>query len=488
MTGPVDDAVRVSVLDRARAETPDVLDELVAETRDFTPAQAAERLGELAAFTRLSGRQRVEQALLAQHVSAAARAMSAVRSGDTSLFDQPRTSPDVPPGTPAGGQRSRRAAPGGRLADRACRVLDQLHGRGLPSHAADVCDTLIRSPRGAGDGTGAARDLAQRWVAVAGSPEYERAFLALIRDPVAGGAELDEAERAAWRAGRAVQNALGETGGGQFLVPVVIDPTIMLSSAGSNNALRRVARVEQITTNQWLGVASAGATSEWIAEGAEAADASPALTQPVVPAFKGDSFVPYSVEWEGDAMDALGELQKVLADAATLLRNTAYTVGTGTTQPSGIIPGATAVSQLPTGAFTPASVFQLQNGLPPRFSSTASWMGNIAVSNAIQQMVTTAGSLLFPSMQADPQRLAGKPWNELSDMSADMATAGSKYLLYGSFTDSFLIADRIGSSMEIVQHLVGTNRRPTGQRGAYLWFRTGSAAILPAAMRVLVKA
>jgi predicted phage gp36 major capsid-like protein len=37
----------------------------------------------------------------------------------------------------------------------------------------------------------------------------------------------------------------------------------------------------------------------------------------------------------------------------------------------------------------------------------------------------------------------------------------------------------------VVPHLFGANRRPTGQRGALLWFRTGSNVVVPQAFRLL---
>jgi HK97 family phage major capsid protein len=350
-----------------------------------------------------------------------------------------------------------------------------------------VADRLIRSGD-ADDVAGA--DLAQRWLTVAGDPAYESAFMRMMRDPQAGFAEFDDRERAAWRAGRILQRALGEGAGGlggQYLVPVFIDPTIMLSNAGSNNPLRQASRVEQIATSAWNGVASAGASAEWIAEAAEVADGSPTLTQPSVPMYKGDSFVPFSFELEGDAAGLMSQLASVLADAAELLQRTAYTVGTGTAQPAGVITGATTLTQSPTGAFAAAHVTQVQNALPPRFSANARWMGNIAVLNTIALFQTANGSLVYPEVRNTPSTLLRKPLDELSDMSADMSTTGSKYLLYGDFSN-FLIVDRIGSTIELVQNLFGTNRRPTGQRGALLWFRTGSAVLVPNAFRVLVKA
>ncbi len=44
--------------------------------------------------------------------------------------------------------------------------------------------------------------------------------------------------------------------------------------------------------------------------------------------------------------------------------------------------------------------------------------------------------------------------------------AGAKPLIVGDFA-SFLIVDRLGMSIELIPHLFGANRRPTGQRGLY---------------------
>jgi hypothetical protein len=52
----------------------------------------------------------------------------------------------------------------------------------------------------------------------------------------------------------------------------------------------------------------------------------------------------------------------------------------------------------------------------------------------------------------------------------------------------FLKADQIGSTFEVVPHLVRANRRPTGERGGLLWFRTGSKVTVPEALRPLVVA
>jgi HK97 family phage major capsid protein len=66
------------------------------------------------------------------------------------------------------------------------------------------------------------------------------------------------------------------------------------------------------------------------------------------------------------------------------------------------------------------------------------------------------------------------------------ATQNNYPLLYGSFGEGFVIVDRLGSTLEIVpHHLFGSSRRSTGQRGALLWFRTGSQDVVPQAFRML---
>lgn len=49
-----------------------------------------------------------------------------------------------------------------------------------------------------------------------------------------------------------------------------------------------------------------------------------------------------------------------------------------------------------------------------------------------------------------------------------------------------LFPNRIGSAVELIQHLLGPNQRPTGQRGMYMYPRYGSDSVNYAAFRMLV--
>jgi HK97 family phage major capsid protein len=132
-------------------------------------------------------------------------------------------------------------------------------------------------------------------------------------------------------------------------------------------------------------------------------------------------------------------------------------------------------------------VYAVQNTLPPRWQPRASWNANLSIINTLRQLETTNGALKFPGLQGDPAMLLGRSMYENSNMNGTFdaaATAANNLLLHGAF-ENFVIVDRIGSTLELVPHLVGSNRRPTGQRGALLWFRTGSNVVVPQAFRLL---
>ena len=58
-------------------------------------------------------------------------------------------------------------------------------------------------------------------------------------------------------------------------------------------------------------------------------------------------------------------------------------------------------------------------------------------------------------------------------------------MIAGEFNAGFTIADRLGMQVELVPHLFGATRRPTGQRGIFARWRTGAAVVNRAALRYL---
>jgi HK97 family phage major capsid protein len=390
-------------------------------------------------------------------------------------------------------ERDEDRPPADRQRDDAMRTLERATQAGrLEARGAELVEDVMRS------GSTHSQSWTQRWAVATGSEHYERAFAKLVANPTQGHLEWTNEEGDAYRAVAEVQTeqrAMSTTdSAGGYMIPLTLDPAVLLTSNGSINPLRQISRVVQIATDTWNGVTSAGVTAEWTAEAAEVADASPTLASPSIPVYKGDAFVPFSFEVQGDAVNFMQELGKLLVDGAEQLNATAYTTGSGTNQPTGIITALAAASGTvplitPGVAETLAAgdVYNVQNALPPRFQPNAKWTANLSIINTLRQLETTNGALKFPGLQDNPPMLLGRTMYENSNQDGTFdaaATANNYLLLYGAF-EQFVIVDRLGSQLELVPHLFGANRRPTGQRGALLWFRTGSNVVVPQAFRTL---
>jgi HK97 family phage major capsid protein len=378
---------------------------------------------------------------------------------------------------------------GNATSDPARRTIEQAHKRGLlPAAAATVAERLVST------GDNEARGLASRWAIATGADKYASAFFKLMSDPQRGHMLWTEEERAAYQAVEAVKRELrgmSTAGGyGGALLPLFLDPAILLTSDGSNNPLRQVARVVQTTSNTWQGVTSAGVTAEWKTEAAQASDATPATAPAAIPVYFGDAYVPFSFEVQTDGLDFENQLALLLMDAADQLQATAFTTGSGVGQPTGFVTalaGTSSEKAIVGTYFEDEDVVGLQNSLPARFQARAQWMAALPTINHIAAMETANGNLRFPNISDG--MLCQRPLNECSNMASwddvRAATSPDNYILaYGAW-DNFVIVDRIGTTLEIIPNVVGANGRPTGERGAFMWFRTGSDVAVPEAFRIL---
>jgi HK97 family phage major capsid protein len=270
---------------------------------------------------------------------------------------------------------------------------------------------------------------------------------------------------------QAEQRAMSTTDtAGGFLIPLTLDPAVSITGNGSTNPLRAISRVVQTVTDTWNGVTAAGVVSEWTAEAAEMADASPTFGSPSIPVYKGDAFVPFSFEVGGDAVNFMQELGMLLQDGADQLTATAYTTGSGRGQPTGVITklvaSAGSVPLIPAATpetLTASDVFNVQNAMPPRFQPRPVWHGNLSILNSIRALETTNGAIRFPKLQSNPPMLLSRSVYENSNMDGSLnpaATENNYVLLYGDFAAGMVIVDRFGSTLELVPQLFGSNRRP----------------------------
>jgi len=332
--------------------------------------------------------------------------------------------------------------------------------------------------------------LLSRHLLVTGNPVYKRAFGKLL-----SGSMLNQDEALAVDKARAL--SLTGTSGG-FAVPFELDPSIIPTSNLAINPYRSLARVIQISVDEWRGVSSAGITAAYAAEATAATDASPTLAQPTISTEKARAFVPFSIEVGQDWGSLQSEMAGLLSDAKDELEATKFTTGTGTNEPFGVITGATTVfTAAATNAITLADIYNWQAALGPRFRPRSAFVMNLAVANKIRQFDTAGGAGLWidtmksglattdvPTPGAYAANLLGRPAYESSAMSGTFTT-GQLIGVYGDW-NYFVIVDRVGMAIEVIPHLFDvTNNMPTGQRGLYAYWRNGSKVVDANAFRTL---
>jgi HK97 family phage major capsid protein len=341
--------------------------------------------------------------------------------------------------------------------------------------------------------------LAARWTVATSDPLYRSAFAKVLVDPQTGHREFTPEELAAFQrtrsVGRALQVGAGTSSAG-LLAPYTLDPTWMLSSAGEIDPVRSLARVVAISGFEWRGVRTDGVVAHWRAESAEVDDDTPTLAQPVVRPERGDVFVPYSMESEQDVASLEESLRMAMTDARAVLEAQGWINGTGVAnnQPEGLATAlndsASEVTPATAETFVVGDIYKTAKALPPRFRPNAVWLMDLAT-HYTNRNFAPAGSTTQPQLyNADETRLLGKPWHESTAMrSTDdivvTATADNVILIYGDLKRAYVIVDRIGFFMEIVAHLLGANRRPTGERGAFGFWRTSGGVVNLNAVRGL---
>lgn len=317
-----------------------------------------------------------------------------------------------------------------------------------------------------------------------GNPVYDRAFGKLLMQ---GMHALSAEEQRAMSVGGG--SPVGSEGG--FAVPFQLDPTVILTSDGSISPLRRVARVEQITSKTWQGITSQGITVSRSGEGTAATGNEFTIDQPEVSPTRVIADVRYSVEIDQDWPQLRNEIARLLADAKMVEEDTSFVTGDGTgNNPSGVVATLAATSEVgDTGSFASEQLYSLEEALPIRFRSRARFLANKSTYNDVRALATSDGGDLWVRLgSGQPSELLGYPAHEASAMASRTAGAGTgnRYLLFGDFSE-FLIVDRLGMNVEVNPHIVDpTTGRWTGQRAVVAIWRNSSLVLVDNAFRVLV--
>jgi HK97 family phage major capsid protein len=323
------------------------------------------------------------------------------------------------------------------------------------------------------------------------SEEYVRAFGNFVAAQGSMAALTHDEQRMAQRA-----IAISPDSAGGFLVPFQLDPAVINTADGSLNEVRRVARQVVAIGDKWNGVSSAGVTSRWAGEATPASNNAPSFAQPDVEIHKLDIFVPISIEASQDALNIAQEVSGMIAFEADRRESVAFVTGTGTGQPRGIrtalnaAGGSVIVNTAENNAFAVDDVYELDSSLPARYRMAASWLSHRRTYNDIRGFDESGGSSLWVQLQQDvPPLLLGRRAYEAEEM-ATGTTTGTDLLIFGDWSN-YVVADRIGTTVEFIPHLFRQETAgagvgmPTGQRGWYAYKRVGANSVNSGAFRML---
>jgi HK97 family phage major capsid protein len=321
---------------------------------------------------------------------------------------------------------------------------------------------------------------ASAFIVAASDPDYYTAFGKIMRSQH-GYREWSDAERGAFARVQSLRATLSDSNA-SAIVPIILDPSIVLTNTGAINPIRAVGQQKYTTSATYNGATSQGVTAYFTSENGAATDGSPAITALTTTPQRLTAWVTGSMEVFADTNIA-SQVPFLVADAFARAENTGFTTGNGTApNPSGLVTQVTAVttSRVATttaSSFTTASIadlYALDNALPARARSQKPvWMAHRTVINTIRQMSASAYGSSFWANLGDmtPPLLLDHPLYENSAMSSATTASGSNIALLGDASMLFVV-DRLGTTIEFIQNVVDGSGVPTATRGYIAHRRT----------------
>lgn len=376
------------------------------------------------------------------------------------------------PGAPTSDPWDFRAESPAGLVSRAHDVLER---------SEDLSDDGRQVLAGAIDSEDGAK--ASAMVLARSNPAYRSAFGKILKNPERALLGLNPDEMQAVHQVEQVRASMATTtGSAGYLLPLSLDPQVLIANNGADNPFRKVARIKAVASSPHRTVKSAGVTASWTDEGAAIGDASPSIVPVDIPLHKLAAFITATFELVQDsAADLFATLSEMLTDARNRAEADAFAVGSGSGAPTGIVTALAADSKFVTattrGSFTSdsaADVISMLNAIPPRArqSKATAWVMNNDVLSIIRtQTIGTAGAMLT-ELQNDGTLLGHRVF-EASAMT-NSTTSGSYLVALADFS-RYLIVDHIeGPSLEYMQNVVNGDGVPVGKRGWVFHHRVGA--------------
>jgi HK97 family phage major capsid protein len=380
----------------------------------------------------------------------------------------------------------------------ALRVLET-RGRDLAAEQGDRLEGMLRAALSADNRDLDGADLARRML-ITESDAYRSAFQQIMTQthPI-----LTAEEAAAVRALQRLESrAMSEGSGpvGAYGLPVLIDPSVLLSSGALAAPILNACRIVPTNTNIWKGVASPPPTFSWDAEASVVSDDSPTLAQPSIPVYTMRGFLPYSIELGMDYPNFANEMAALLDAGYQDQLASTLAVGTGSSQPTGVFTklDATSASEVrltTAGQLGAVDVFKAWNALPERFRARASWVLSVSTESLIRSFSTPSSSSAYFTVDLTQEGISminGRPVVRTDYAPTFLVgTTTSQNVAVVGDLKQYVLAQRIGLQVEPVpmlfqQQTAGTGiGYPAGQRGFFAYARAGADVAVPNALRIL---
>ena len=287
------------------------------------------------------------------------------------------------------------------------------------------------------------------------------------------------------RGKKMLHNVLSEgvDANGGYLVPEEFERQIV-EALKEENVMRKLCKVITTANERKIPVAGTHSVAAWTAENAPYTESNPTFDQKTIDAYKLTDLIKVSIELLDDSAFPLEPyIAQEFANAFGVAEETAFCVGSGSGQPTGLFTangGTVGVTAAGATAVTADEVISLIYSLKAPYRKNAKFLMNDSTVAALRKLKDGNGAYLWqPSVQAgQPDKLLG--YDIYTSPYVPVMAAGAYAIAYGDF-QNYWIADRTGRTVQRLNELYSTN----GQVGFVATERVDGKIILPEGIQLL---
>lgn len=287
--------------------------------------------------------------------------------------------------------------------------------------------------------------------------------------------------------GRIQAVAEGSGAAGGFLVPTIVMPQVLvkLKAFGGVRGVANILSTSGGAPIAWPTMDDTASRGEIILENVAASNSDLVFGQTTLNAYKFSSkIVPVSMEV---LQDSAANVESVVIDALTVriarAQNYYFTVGTGSSEPQGVVPAAGAGYVMPAGNTTSVTydgLMNLYHSVDPAYrdSPNCAFMMHDSTWKNVKNLKDSAGRPLWlpntSGVFADrqqPETLMGKPLVINQDM--PVMAANAKSILFGDFSQ-YMIRDVMDV---LILRFTDSAYAKFGQVGFLAWARADGRLI-----------